>query len=342
MPSILFIKLTSLGDCIHALPALTDVLHAFPNAQLDWVIDESLQEIARLHPLTRNIITTNHRLWRKNLFSSAPSVLSVVKKIRQRHYDFVIDGQGNFKSALLAFIAKGKKMGFDKDSVREKIAVWAYDTKIAASWSLHAIDRLRILCARGLQYPMPLSPPQSLLQTHLFLKPSCPLPSSYLLFIPNAAWNTKLWPESNWKKLIELVDMPVLLPWGNEIERKRVENLAIFPNAFVLPKLSLKELAYTILHAKACVSLDTGFSHLASALNVPCVTLYGPTDPKIIGTLGSNQIQIQSTLPCSPCNQKQCKFTHSFPPCLSQLSAQQVLERVLDICNTLCGHCTKK
>ncbi|HEY6721588.1 MAG TPA: glycosyltransferase family 9 protein, partial [Burkholderiales bacterium] len=121
MKRILFIKLTSLGDLIHALPALSDAQNTRPGIEFDWVIDENFQEVAGWHPAVKGIITTNHREWRGALTSAEThgSISRTIGQIRASEYDLVIDGQGNFKTALLSLLSKGPRAGFDSRSVRE-------------------------------------------------------------------------------------------------------------------------------------------------------------------------------------------------------------------------------
>lgn len=333
MKRVLLIKLTSLGDLIHALPALSDAYLACPGISFDWVIDENFQEVASWHPAVDKIFTTNHRTWRHGLFkkSTYRTIFSLFRSIRQTDYDLVIDGQGNFKSALFSLFTKGIRAGFDRHSVREYVAHFAYQEKHSASRKSHAVERLRRLFSSALNYPMPKTEPNFMIDRDRFAKPSFDLPESYLLFIHNAGWSTKLWPEEHWLKLIQMgveAGYPILLPWGNQMEKERAERLAKFPQVRVLPKLSLSEMGYVIAGASGCVSMDTGLSHLAAALEIPSVTLYGATDSGLIGANGKSQLHLQSTIACAPCNQKQCRFPKEglHPPCLAAITPERVFE----------------
>src|SRR5690242_11240390 len=173
MKRVLLIKLTSLGDLIHALPALSDAQDARPGVEFDWVVDENFQEIAGWHPAVKSVITTNHREWRGAVTSAEThgSIAKTIAQMRAREYDLVIDGQGNFKTALLSLFAKGPRAGFDAASVREWVAHLAYQRRYAASKSAHAIDRLRRLFAAALDYPVPGSPPDFRIRSERFAKP---------------------------------------------------------------------------------------------------------------------------------------------------------------------------
>jgi heptosyltransferase-1 len=334
MKRILLIKLTSLGDLIHALPALSDAKSARPELEFDWVIDENFQEIAGWHPAVKRIVTTNHRKWRGALAhpSTFGSISRLIAAIRAAEYDLVIDGQGNFKTALLSMFARGPRAGFDRHSVREWIAHLAYQRRFAVPKNAHAIERLRRLFASALDYPVPRSLPDFRIQKERFVEPKVDLPEEYLVFVHNASWKTKLWPEAHWADLLKKsvrAGFRVLLPWGNSKEEARARRLAISPEVQVLPRLTLSEMGYVLERAKACVCMDTGLSHLAAALNVPSITLYGSTDSGLIGASGSSQVHLRSNLPCSPCRKKTCRYTAGDNPCLQEITPDRVYTELL-------------
>lgn len=334
MPRILLIKLTSLGDLIHALPALSDAQSARPGIEFDWVVDENFQEIAGWHPAVADIITTNHREWRGALARTEThgSVSRTIGQIRAREYDLVIDGQGNFKTALLSLFARGPRAGFDSRSVREWVAHLAYQRRFSASKNAHAIERLRRLFASALDYAMPASPPDFRIQRDRFVEPKIDLPAEYLVFVHNASWKTKLWPERHWIDLIGKcthAGFRILLPWGSTQEEARAKRLAIGPDAQVLPQLSLSEIAWVMARAKACVCMDTGLSHLAAALDVPAITLYGSTDSGLIGASGASQVHLKSDRFCSPCQSKTCRYSSGDNPCLEEITPDRVYGELL-------------
>lgn len=338
MRRILLIKLTSFGDLIHALPALNDAHRADPTLEFDWAVDASFSEVATWHPAVKKIFRTSHRNWRKNLRhrSTYISIKELIKGLKESEYELIIDGQGNFKTALLGLFARGTRAGYDRHSVREWIAHLGYQKKISASKKVHAIDRLRILFSQSIGYPLPNTPPDFSLKEDCFRKPPMDLPPSYLIFVHSASWRTKLWPEEHWKELITKAvrhGFQILLPWGNAKEEERAKRLSILPEVTVLPHLSLSEIGFVIKNAIAAVCMDTGLSHLAAALHVPSITLYGATDSGLIGTSG--QCHLQSTLPCAPCNQKSCKFKVANPPCLAQITPETVFQNLLKITGKL-------
>jgi heptosyltransferase I len=347
MKRVLLIKFTSLGDLIHALPALTDAARAHPGLKFDWMIDESFAEIAKWHNAVDKVFVTSHRTWRRGLFAAIKPIFRLIRNVRQNKYDLIIDGQGNFKTALMSLCMREEVAGFDRKSAREWVASFAYGKKYKASRKAHAINRLRQLFALSLGYSLPKTPPDFGIDRSRFSPLPIKVAERYIVFIHNAAWKTKIWPEEHGKKLVEWITKrgyTVYLPWGNEEEKERALRLSRTPLAVTLPKMSLSEIGSLLTLAKACVSMDTGLSHLAAALHIPSITLYGATDSGLIGASGENQIHLASKLPCSPCNQKTCRFTKESPPCLGALTPEMVFERLqrileqgrqaLSICNT--------
>ncbi|MBS0627822.1 MAG: lipopolysaccharide heptosyltransferase 1, partial [Verrucomicrobia bacterium] len=167
------------------------------------------------------------------------------------------------------------------------------------------------------------------------IPPPIPLPPSYLVFVPIASYSSKLWPEEYWEALIEkakILGHFILIPWGNEKERQRALRLSNHSHVTILPKLSLSEISYLILHSKAVVSMDTGFSHIAAALNIPAITLYGPTDPALTGTVGENQVHLCSPCPCL--GKKTCAQAQK-PMCLCKITPSYVFFELQKLLNTL-------
>lgn len=340
MKRVLLIKFTSLGDLIHVFPALTDAVRAHPELKFDWMIDENFAEIAKWHSAVNQVFKTSHRTWRKGFFAAIKPIVNLICKVRKTKYDLVIDGQGNFKTALMSLFTRGPTAGFDRRSVREWVASFAYRRKYPASKKAHAIDRLRQLFALSLDYPCPTTPPDFKIDRSQFNPLPIKAAVHYIVLIYNAAWKTKIWPEVHAKRLVKLITergYTVYLPWGNGEEKARALRVSQSSAslAVCLPKMSLSEIGSLLANAAACVTMDTGLSHLTAALNVPSITLYGPTDSRRIGTSGENQVHLVSKLPCAPCNQKTCRFSSASssvnPLCLAELTPERVFEQLLQI-----------
>ena len=294
---VLILKLTSMGDLMHALPALTDAKQNIKNISFDWVVDKAFSSVPSWHPAVDKIIKTDHRNWKKQLFSSeSREALKLVKKeINATDYDFVVDMQNNLKSAFLSFLSDHRVTGMDASSSREYPAHWAYSNKVNINKSLHAIDRQKKLLASSLGYS-PASDINYGVSKIKFLEPAMALPDNYVVLVQNASWPTKQWPVACWKYLVKHFDdcgVNVLLPSGNREELMRAKDIAsVSKKATALEILPLNEVAYIIDNADYCICSDTGLAHLSAVVNTPSLTLYGPTDINLIGTKGNNQRHI--------------------------------------------------
>ncbi len=295
-PRVLLIKTSSLGDVIHTLPAITDAVEAIPGIIFDWVVEEGFAEIPRWHPAVDQVIPVAIRRWRKNIVSTLRSGEwgQFREQLKQHQYDLVIDAQGLLKSAALTQGLNVPVYGLDKDSAREPLAEKFYSHPIKVAKGLHAVERIRQLFAKALNYSLPAGKGHFALKASLFedtrgLRPQRP----YLVFVHSTTWDDKHWPEQYWMELAKKATHAgyiVCLPWGNTVERDRALRIAeIDPGVLVLPKLTLREVASVIAGAQKVVAVDTGLGHLTAALEVPAVSLYAPTSPVLVGAYGEVQ-----------------------------------------------------
>lgn len=340
---VLIIKTSSLGDVIHTLPALTDAAHAIPGIRFDWVVEEGFAEIPSWHPAVDRVIPVAIRRWRKNLWQTLKSGewKAFKQRLREHKYDLVIDAQGLVKSAWLTRYVKAPVAGLDRFSAREGLASRFYDRRLSVAVGQHAVERVRQLFAMALAYDLPEGIGNYGLDLdRLQLPPAAP----YVVFLHGTTWATKHWPEAYWRELAERLGrrkLQVRLPWGNPAEKARAERIAQgLNNCLVLPKLNLAGVARVLAAAKACVAVDTGLGHLAAALDVPTISLFGPTNPGLTGAYGRVQVHQASDFPCAPCLQKKCTYKPSaddlrrfdlkreWPLCFTRLNPEHVASRL--------------
>ena len=329
--TVLLIKTSSLGDLVHLLPALSDARQLRPELVFHWVLEEAFAELAAWHPAVERVIPVALRRWRRQPWSAIRSgaLRQFWHGIRAESYSAVIDAQGLLKSACMARLARGRRFGFDWHTAREPWAAWLYQEPLTIDRAQHAVDRLRHLLAAALGYPLPPSGVDYGL-TARFPRQR----GEDWVFLPGTTWPSKQWPESHWLALARLVAPHgrVLLPWGTAAEGARAERIAqVAPGRlFVAPKGNLTQLALLLASAKAVVAVDSGPAHLAAALGVPVVGLYGPTNPQRTGTVAVGQQWLQGACPEMPCLQRICPLGEP-PPCFSALSPErvwQVLQRL--------------
>ena len=287
---ILLVKTSSLGDVIHNLPVVSDILRHHPSARIDWCVEQSFAAIPALHPGVARIIPVAIRRWRKALFQSATwqEIGQFRRQMARERYDAVIDTQGLLKSALFARQANGPKCGYDAASTREPLAARFYDRHFAVSRQLHAVQRNRLLVAAALAYAADGEPDYGIAapQPAFTWLPENP----FVVLLTATSRDDKLWPESHWVELgkqLAATGLLSVLPAGSAKERERASRLAgQIPGALAAPPMSIPALASLLAGSRATVGVDTGLSHLAVALGVPTIALYTATDPGLTGVLG--------------------------------------------------------
>jgi len=352
---VLLIKTSSLGDVIHTLPALTDAAQALPGIRFDWVVEEGFAEIPAWHPAVERVLPVAIRRWRKSPWRA--ETRAEWRRFRQRlgddRYDLVIDAQGLLKSAWLTRFGGAPVAGLDRRSAREPLASLFYARRYPVPWGQHAVERVRQLFAQALGYAVPATLGDYGLDRDRLVVPAG---APYLLFLHGTTWASKHWPESYWRELAERMTAEgwaVRLPWGNAPEQARAGRIAEGLAAVeVLPRSNLAGLAGMLAGAAACVAVDTGLGHLAAALDVPSVSLYGPTDPRLTGAYGGRQRHLRGDYPaCAPCLQASCGYRPSAedrrrldlpreqPVCFSRLAPARVAGELQALLNGAAGRC---
>lgn len=280
---ILIVKTSSLGDVVHALPAVTDLCRARPELLLDWLVEEAFAELPALHPGVRQVLPCAVRRWRRNLLANSTrrEIGALKRRVRAQGYEAVLDLQGLLKSAWLASLAKVPVHGYDRPSAREPLAGLAYSHRHAVPRGLHAVERNRRLAAAAFGYAL-VGPPDYGLSV-----PAAKLSGPYVVCLHATSRSDKCWPVSHWQELLKGLEARgsrALLPWGSPAERKRAAQIAAATkSAEVLPALSLATLAGMLAGAITTVGVDTGLVHLAAAVGCPVIALYLASDPGLTG-----------------------------------------------------------
>ena len=289
---LLIVKTSSMGDVVHALPVVADVLQHDPDATIEWLVEGAYAAIPQLHPGVKRVLPMAWRKWRRALTSGSTwqAMRELRAELQREPYDLVLDLQGLVKSAIWARQAVGPVVGYDRGSAREPMATWAYHRKVAVARDLHAVQRCRMLAALHLGHAVPTSAPDFGLRTPApGWRPKAP----YAVLIPNASRKEKLWPERHWgsvgKRLRERGLMPVVL-WGADEEQTLAERIAADCEGDVPPFLKVGEMAAVLAGARQVVGLDTGFTHLAAALGRPTLGIYCDHEPGLAGITGPGPV----------------------------------------------------
>lgn len=296
MPRILLVKTSSLGDVVHNLPVVADIRSHFPDAEIDWVVEENFADIPALHAGVRRVWPVAMRRWRRQFFrpSAWREIVAFRRALREVEYDAVIDTQGLLKSAILTSMARGPSHGQDRATAREPLAARFYSHTYNVARGRHAVVRNRELAARALGYGLPATPPDYGIQAPV--PPTLTLPRKgggdlfnrpYVVCLHGTSRESKEWPESHWRELVGRLaanGYAVLFPWGNDTEKARAGRLCAGDgSATVLPRLGLRDLAAILGRARAVIGVDSGLTHLACALDRPTVAIYTDTSPVLTG-----------------------------------------------------------
>jgi len=293
MKRLLIVKTSSMGDVVHALPVVSDVLARHPGTQVDWLVEAPFAAIPQLHPGVRRVLPMAWRRWRGQLLkgSTWTAMGELRSALRREPYDAVLDLQGLLKSALWARQASAPVLGYDRASLREPLAAWAYAATAAVPRDLHAVERCRRLAAAHLGYTLgPGDFPDFGIRAPV---PGWAPRGPYAVLIPNASRPEKLWPERHWvavgTRLRERGWTPVVL-WGRDSEQSLAENIAASCEGDVPPFLKVGEMASVLARAQTVVGLDTGFTHLAAAFGRPTLGIYCDHEPGLAGITGPGRV----------------------------------------------------
>jgi heptosyltransferase-1 len=283
--NILLVRVSSLGDVLHNLPMVADILRHHPDAKIDWVVEEGYVSLVRLHPQVRTIIPFALRRWRKSLGSAATraEIKAFFRTLRQQQYDYVFDTQGLLKTGIIMGAARvkrgGHKVGLangSEGSGYEGISRVFHSRSIALDPRTHAVARGRLVAGAALGYQVDSAPEFGLPPPGSSTRPGWLPVQPYAVFFHATARAAKKWNPENWIATgAALAPMPVLLPWGSAQEKLDAEALAArLPNAQVLPKLSMMEAVELARHAALAIGVDTGLTHIAAAFLRPTVEIY--------------------------------------------------------------------
>lgn len=335
MTRILLVKTSSLGDVIHTAPAITEARRARPDLEIDWVVEESFGDIARLHPGVHAVRDVATRRWRRHPFAAATwsEIKGLRRVIEAAGYDAVIDAQGLLKSVFIARLAAAPIHGFDRKSAREPAAVLGYHHRHHVARDRHAIARTRLLFAGALGYEAAAAAPEFGLRAP-------PVPEllrgrdNLVLLLHGTTWSSKRWPARYWAELAQQLVakgfLPVL-PWSDGEERDLAQAVsAAAPPALVFPKARLVEIAGLLAASRLVVGVDTGLMHLAAAFSVPTISLFASTSPDLTGPLGPSSTVVAATIACAPCRRRECPLVPRGvdPPCHATIPPARVLAEI--------------
>jgi len=299
---IAIVKLSALGDIVHAMVALQFIKASFPAIQIDWIVEERFADVLKNNPDINNILTVNL----KALKTNKAGIFQHIKQVRnfaKNNYDLVIDAQGLIKSAVIAKLLGKRLAGFDADSIREKAASWFYDVKVACAFDGNTIDRN----AQVLASPLGINiSTEQILNKKPFLFFANEDPQIYhflqkdrknIVLVIGSTWDSRNYPADKFVKIAQALQQNCLVVWGSEQEREKADWMAAQSDTIqVMPRLDLNSLKALIAHTDLLIGNDTGPTHLAWGLNKPSITLFGPTPVSRVYQTDINQVVKSASL----------------------------------------------
>ncbi|RPI77606.1 MAG: glycosyltransferase family 9 protein [Desulfobacteraceae bacterium] len=323
---ILIIKPSALGDVVHSLAFLHTLKQNCPKAEIHWVIAKGLEGMLLNHPLIDKIWIIDKNQWKKirRLKTSLSEIRTLKRGLAQETFDLVIDLQGLLRSGLTAWATRAPiKIGFAE--AKEGSTLF-YTHRVEGGKQIHAVDRyLKILQFLGgrvaeIEFPLPpLNPRAELLQS---------LPAEYIVIAPSAGKKANMWPAERFGALAARLPLPAVIIGSKAdagVTRTAVEHSR--GRALDLGgQTDLNGLIHVIKNARLLISNDTGPMHIAAALDVPVVAIFGPANPVRTGPYGPIHTIVREDLECSPCYRKKpCSHWR----CLLNITVERVETAVL-------------
>ncbi|MCZ7648591.1 MAG: lipopolysaccharide heptosyltransferase I [Planctomycetota bacterium] len=342
-PRILLVRLSAIGDCLHAVPVLVALRRHFPKAYLGWAVEKAPHALLNGHPLVdRFHVFPRHAFKRKEgtFFSRVKALQTFRKELRAESYDTAIDLQGLTKSGLVAWWSRARqRIGFRGPESRELNRLFANRRVRVPETAIHIVEK-NLELVRPLGVAPPVRPEwvmpdyaaearalEPFLREHGLGEGGAP----YAVVNPGATWATKRWPPEHFgavaKGLTRGGRLAALVTWADAEERAAAETIARVaghPRVLLAPPTNLRELAALLAGARLFVGNDTGPLHLAVALGVKSVAVFGASDPLRNGPYGREH-RIQAGGPeCQPCWKTTCQRQDL--ACLMWVKPEKVLE----------------
>jgi lipopolysaccharide heptosyltransferase I len=328
---ILIVRMSALGDIVHALPVLAALRDAYPDAEIDWLVDQRYAGVLNLvEGLSRRII-------------GRPQLRQAIRAMRTRHYDAAIDLQGLLKSSMMARLSGAKRViGFDAAALRERLARVFYTETAAVLPAAHIVAKNRsVLEVLGIQpraVRFPFRVPDSRVADAVAAEARAGGHDRFALINPGAAWPNKRWPADRFGALAARVRdrhaLPSFVLWGYGEEALADAVVAASQGAATrAPETSLGDLLAIASRAALMISGDTGPLHLAAAMHTPIVGLYGPTWPERNGPWDPNDVVVSRAAECSCHHKRRCRRLPAADQfkagvCLTGIGVDEVLEAV--------------
>ena len=294
---ICIVKLSAMGDIIHAMVALQFIKKEFPKTQIDWVVERSFAGVLKNSPHINNILEVDLKSIKKQK-SKIFHQISILRGYSKNNYDLIIDAQGLLKSAIVSKLIGAKVIaGFDKESIREGIASIFYNKKTHIPYDANTIDRnVAVICE---PLSIKVSTEQIIAKEPFLFSASHVknLPELFNIFVIGSTWESRNYPKEKFVEIAEALKIETYIVWGSEQEHEKALWMQEQSECLhVLPRGSLDELKYVISKCSLLIGNDTGPTHMAWGLNVPSITIFGPTPVNRVHVTPINRVVKSSSV----------------------------------------------
>lgn len=341
MINVLIVKLSAIGDVVHTLPAVELLRRHFPGCTITWVVEEKAANLLQGYYGIDRLIVSERARWLKDLHDFklvdvCKGLAAFIRELRAHSYDIVIDFQGLLKSGFAVWLARGKrKIGYA--NAREGSKLFYNEKAPSPEFNAPAIKRhMGLINYLGVEdspiffqrlFSKDDEENIDRLYDHSDIDRSKPIVALH----PSAAWSTKCWSQEKTAKLCDMLPEEFgcqIILVGAAEDRKYLEYICSRAHGRVINmagKTTLRQLACILSKSDLMISMDSGPMHLACAIGIPVVALFGPTAPWRTGPFGEDNTVIRKTIPCSPCFQrKKCPEGHH--RCMEDISVEDVFE----------------
>jgi heptosyltransferase I len=331
--NILIIKLSAIGDVIHALPVVHALKKRYPASKISWIVERPAYDLLKGNPNIDDII-----IFDKPQFKSIAGFIkhgpALASSLKQRHFDLVLDLQGLFKSAAIAWLSgAANRMGYC--NMREMSQLISKPI-CGIHRNGHVIERY-LDVARALDcncdevnFDINISEQDANIARNLLAENGILPDQPYIVIAPGTNWQSKCWPARSYadlaSALTENYKCPIVLIGGPQDHERAsiIQDRANAQMVNLIGKTTLKQLAYILQKSRLFIAGDTGPMHLAVAMGTTVIALFGPSDADRNGPFGDKPVVMRKNLTCSPCFKRKCEDLQ----CMEQITAADVLDHI--------------
>jgi lipopolysaccharide heptosyltransferase II len=319
---ILIIKPRGIGDIVLSTIVIDSLLAHFKNVKIDYLVEKFAVDVLLNNPMINNIIS----------FDKSDFILKTILKVRKEKYDLIIDLWSNPKTAQITFFSGAKyRIGYEYRGRKFAYNIFGTKDRGISHSALHNLELLKVIgikiISKRIHY---YTDKQDEIFAENFFNQNNLNKKIIVGIIPSGGWESKRCPKEKWveilNKIISQLDCKILVLWGpgDYLDAAYINN-QLKNDTILSPKTNLNQIAALIKKCSLIIANDSGPMHIASALNVPTLGLFGPTSPENHRPFSDNSdFVIKQDLHCIICNKLNCPFNKE---CFYQMDSDEILNK---------------